>query len=54
MAKITSQPIANRRRNRDVGDMNEETRQLLYQFYKPFNEELAKLTGDEKLNYGIR
>ena len=54
MAKIISRPIANRRRNQTVGDMNDETRQLLYKFYQPFNEDLARLSGNENLNYGLR
>ena len=36
------------------GDMKNETRRVLYEFYKPFNEELASIIGEEKLNYGMQ
>ena len=56
MKKILTLPKANVRSksNVKVGEMMEETRQILHEFYKPFNEELAQMAGDEKFNYGIR
>ena len=56
MKKILTLPKANVRSksNVKVGEMKEETRQILYEFYRPFNEELAQMAGDEKFNYGIR
>ena len=56
MKKIISLPKANVRSNINVkvGDMFEETRQILYDLYKPFNEELAHMFGDKRLNYEIR
>ena len=53
---MISLPKANVRSktNAKVGNMFEETRQILFDFYRPFNEELAHMFGDEKLNYGIR
>ena len=38
--------------DRETGSMLPETRELLYQFYKPFNERLANVLGDELFNYG--
>ena len=32
--------------------MLEETRYLLYRFYKPFNQALAKLMNDSRFDYG--
>ena len=37
-----------------IGSMKDETRKLLYEFYKPFNEELARLLHDQRFNFGIR
>ena len=56
MKKIVGASKTNVRseQNMKVGKMKEETRRILYDFYKPFNEELAELLGDEKFNYGLR
>ena len=40
-------------RNINVGPMWSETRQLLYQFYKPFNALLAELLQDRRFDYGL-
>ena len=56
MDKIVYLPEANKRSetNELLGDMREDTRVLLYQFYQPFNSELAMLLEDDKFNYGLR
>ena len=56
MKRILNLPKANVRSktNVKIGDMYNETRQILYDFYRPFNAELAQMFGDEKLNYGLR
>lgn len=43
-------PIANERKNKDkqVGQMLDKTKQLLREFYQPYNKELATLLGDDR------
>ncbi|XP_033756313.1 carbohydrate sulfotransferase 15-like [Pecten maximus] len=43
-------PIANERKNKDkqVGQMMEKTKELLREFYEPYNRELADLLGDDR------
>ncbi|XP_060065551.1 carbohydrate sulfotransferase 15-like [Ylistrum balloti] len=43
-------PIANGRKNKDkrVGQMLDKTKQLLQEFYEPYNLELAALLGDDR------
>ena len=55
MKKMVSLENINVRNSQNlrVGEMMEETRKILYDFFKPFNEELARLAGDQKFNYGL-
>ena len=55
MKKMVSLENTNVRNSQNlrVGEMMEETRKILYDFFKPFNEEMARLSGDEKFNYGL-
>ena len=52
---ISTASPANTRSGGDklLGDMLPETRQLLTEFYKPYNERLAKLLGPE-FDYNIK
>ena len=56
MAEITQMDRSNTRRTEQkaIGTMKDETRKLLYDFYKPFNDELARLLNDQRFNYDIR
>ena len=56
MDKITKMDRSNTKgpRKEAIGSMKDETRNLLYEFYKPFNEELARLLHDQRFNFGIR
>ncbi|XP_053404995.1 carbohydrate sulfotransferase 15-like [Mercenaria mercenaria] len=56
MKQIVTMHIINGRKpgNLDKGQMFESTRRLLYEFYKPHNEQLSVLLNDAKYNYGPR
>ncbi|OWF50979.1 carbohydrate sulfotransferase 15-like [Mizuhopecten yessoensis] len=43
-------PIANKRKHKDkrVGQMLDKTKQILQEFYEPYNQELATLLGDDR------
>ena len=44
---------ANKKGNYRNTSMLAETRYLLYMFYKPFNQVLAKLMNDSRFDYGL-
>ena len=56
MTEITQMDRSNTRttEKKAVGTMKDETRKLLYDFYKPFNDELARLLNDQRFYYDIR
>ena len=52
--KIIKQPKANKRKFKDrkVGKMLNETREILNDFYRPFNEEIAQILNDDQFLWG--
>ena len=50
---INGKRLINKRRKLDgaKGDMFKQTRELLEEFYKPHNEEMFRLTGDDVFLY---
>ena len=47
-----SNPNTKRRKDYEINGMRLDTRYILYNFYKPFNEALAHFLNDRSFDYG--
>ena len=47
-----SNPNTKRRKDYEIKGMRLDTRYILYNFYKPFNEALAHFLNDRRFDYG--
>ena len=49
---MVERPVVNRgQRSRQLGPMLNETREILNEFYRPFNKRLAEMLKDEKYGW---
>ena len=56
LERSNSSTVSNRNRKHNYRSLTmlEETRYILYTFYKPFNQALAQLLNDSRFDYGPR